>query len=134
MADSNKEYLVGVDLGGTKMLVGVMNQDYRILGDDKEKVEIDKGEKHFIDTLKDAVEQTLDEANVSVKNLHSVGIGCPGIIDSKKGVVISSPNIPFLKKFPLAQKIKLYLENSDLQEKYPEVFSGDFERFLKYAN
>lgn len=105
MAKSRKKYFAGIDIGGTKLLTAVFNRDFRVMASVKNKVEISKGRQNFLDSILESVEEALSEAGVKFKNLAGVGVGCPGIIDSRHGVVITSPNIPFLKKYPLRSKL-----------------------------
>ncbi len=102
----NKKYWVGVDLGGTKMLAALLNRKFKVLAEEKSRVETAKGEKHFISTLVRSIEAVLQEKKASRRQLGGIGIGCPGIIDRKKGEVVSCPNIRFLRNYPLARKIK----------------------------
>ncbi len=110
MAKSNKKYFIGVDIGGTKLLTAVMNRDFRVLASIKSKVDLSKGRQHFLDSIVESVEEALDEAGVKFKNLAAVGAGCPGIIDPKRGVVVTSPNLPFLNKYPLRRKLSQRLK------------------------
>lgn len=109
MAKKKKKLLLGIDLGGTKMLVGLFNFKGQLLGTKKIKVEPSKGKKNFLEGFYETVENLFDEEGESLKNLQAIGIGCPGIIDHKKGVVIVSPNIAFLKNFHFAETVKKML-------------------------
>lgn len=101
-----KKFFIGVDLGGTKMLAGLLNKNFKLLGSEKAKVRVEEGEKFFLKTLEESILRLLDDRGMSPKNLLGIGIGCPGIIDTKKGVVVSSPNIPFLNRCQLSKKIR----------------------------
>lgn len=104
MAKSPKKYRVGVDLGGTKMLAALLDEHYEIKSLYKAAVEPNRGEKVFFKTLVESVETVLS-GKVSIKEVGSIGVGCPGIIHSEEGVVRISPNISFLKNYPLGEKL-----------------------------
>jgi len=114
---SSKKYLVGVDIGGTKVLAGLIRPNFSIVATEKVKVEPHRGLAHFVKTVTTAVQDLLLEEGLSAKNLLAVGAGCPGIIDSDKGVVQVSPNLSFLKKCPLKSilqkklRVSVTLEN-----------------------
>ncbi len=101
-----KKVFIGIDLGGTKILAGLLNKNFKILATAKAKVRVEEGEKYFLKTIEEVVHGVLSDRGMTPKNLYGIGIGCPGIIDTKKGVVISSPNIPFLNRYDLSKKIK----------------------------
>ena len=99
-------YTIGVDLGGTKVLICLFNRACKVLATIKTKTGIERGEKYFIDTLAKSIHGVMDEAEVQFEHLVGIGVGSPGIIDIKLGTVISSPNIPFLKNYPLREKLR----------------------------
>lgn len=101
-----KKFLIGVDLGGTKMLAGLLDRGYKIKASEKTKVQVSEGPKVFLNVLTESISMLLKEYKLSSREIAGIGIGCPGLIDTKKGRVLSSPNIPFLKHFDLAKKIK----------------------------
>lgn len=109
MAKKRKKLLLGVDLGGTKMLVGLFNFKGDLLGTKKIKVDPSKGKKNFLEGFQETVENLFDDEGESLKNLQAVGMGCPGVIDHKKGLVVVSPNIHFLKNFPFVETVKKML-------------------------
>ncbi len=100
-----KKYVIGIDLGGTKLLVTLLNRRFQRLAEIKTKTRLQKGSGHFFETLRDSIEYVLDEAKVSRSEVVGIGLGCPGIVDDKRGVVVTSPNIPFLKGLPLARNL-----------------------------
>lgn len=104
MPDKNR-YTIGIDIGGTKILVALLDGAFRIVSETKAKTKPEKGERSFLESLIGSVQQVLKDARVDRKAVLGIGAGCPGFIDSKKGIVLTSPNIPFLKNYPLARKI-----------------------------
>lgn len=101
-----KKYVIGVDLGGTKLLAGILDKKFKVLASEKTKVLVSEGPKHFFKTLTDSIYLLLKTSEISLKNVGAIGLGCPGIIQSEKGMVVSSPNIPFLKDFPFVKKLE----------------------------
>ncbi len=103
-----RKYIIGIDLGGTKMLTGLLDKNFRILSTQKTKMQVEKGEKYFFNAIVESVFQVLEDGKVDLEQVRTIGVGCPGIIDSKEGTVISSPNIGFLKNYSLRQKLRKY--------------------------
>ncbi len=88
-------YYLGVDLGGTNIVVGLLDENYNII--DKKNTETKK-ERENSEILKDIAMLCIDvlkENNISEKDVKWIGIGSPGICDSKNGVVIYSCNLQF---------------------------------------
>ena len=71
----------------------------------KAKTKPEKGERFFIKSIVDAVHYVLRDAKVQLRDVSGIGIGCPGFIDPEKGIIAASPNIPFLRNYPLAKRI-----------------------------
>src|SRR5205807_7324287 len=83
----------------------LFDAQFRPLGKFRTKTRPNEGEKHFIRILRDAVRQLLRDAELNRDEILGIGVGCPGIINEKRGVVLTSPNIRFLKNYPLTQKV-----------------------------
>ncbi len=101
---ASKKYAIGIDLGGTKMLIALMKGDH-LVNKIKFRTKVDEGEKYFFERLVEGIEEVLSESEVSLKEIAGIGIGCPGLINDH-GVILSSPNIPFLKGISLGEKLR----------------------------
>lgn len=97
MAVSHRPYVVGLDIGGTKILAVLFDRKFKIIGEKKLRVEPHLGKSAFFRTVRESVDGLLDEAGVKLKNIAAVGAGCPGIIRNPEGRVEISPNLAFLK-------------------------------------
>jgi glucokinase len=100
---NKKKYTLGIDIGGTKILAAVLDGSFRIQSEIKMKTRPEKGLTRFLEDIHDCVRQVIADAQIKRSTILGVGIGCPGLIDSRLGTIASSPNIPFLKKLPLAR-------------------------------
>jgi glucokinase len=85
--------VVGVDLGGTKILVGVVGPDHKILGRSKRSTPAEAGGPAILSSIVEAIDQALGEAGLGRGDIAGIGIGSPGPIDSDRGVVRFSSNM-----------------------------------------
>lgn len=101
--------IVGIDLGGTNMQVGVVRPDARkagaekaILGQYRQKTKATEGFDAVIDRLFKAIEKACEDADVKTSDLSAIGIGAPGAIDPHTGVVLEAVNLRW-NNVPLAK-------------------------------
>lgn len=105
MAESNKEYLLGVDLGGTKILCGVFSEKLECLGRSKKSTKAQRGAEAVVDRVAACVLEAIDECDLHVKQARGLGIGAPGACDPDSGAVIFAPNLGW-KNFPLKKELE----------------------------
>lgn len=88
-------YYLGVDLGGTTIKVGLVNEEYQIV----QSISGPTGrERSFEEVLKDMAmlcKEVMRMEGVTEKDIHSIGIGSPGIASPNEGVILSSSNLNF---------------------------------------
>lgn len=98
--------IAGVDLGGTKIEAVVVDEDRRVRGKHRVATPTTDGPDSVLDALVAAIAGACDDAGVASKRLRGVGIGAPGAVDAKRGVLSHAPNIPgFADPYPLAAAI-----------------------------
>ena len=103
-------YRLGIDLGGTKILAGVVNPYGEIVGVAKKKTKPEGGPDAVIKRILDTASEALDEAKVTLKSISGVGIGAPGPVDYQTGVVYSAPNLPGWDEIPLGSRLEAALK------------------------
>ena len=101
-----KKYILGIDLGGTKVLIGLFDKKFALIRTVKLEMDGNRGEKFFFNNLIEGIEEVLEESGIGLGNVSLVGVGCPGIIDVYNGMVKVSSNVSFFKNYPLARKLK----------------------------
>ena len=97
-------YIIGIDLGGTNIAGAILDQNYGIIAKNSVKTIADQGFEPILNSIKGLIDSLLKEQNLSYKDIARIGIGSPGTIDSKKGVVIYANNLSLLNA-PLAPKL-----------------------------
>lgn len=94
------DFVVGLDVGGTKIMATVLNHKFKILGRCKKRSKSRKNEEEKAeDRIIRIVTEALKEAGNPV--IKGIGVGSPGPLDPKTGVIIDTPNLGW-KNFPLA--------------------------------
>lgn len=84
--------IVGVDLGGTNMQIGVVGPDNALLARAKRKTRADEGMDPVLERLIAGITEACEKAAVSPSDLLAVGIGAPGVIDPA-GIVVEAVNL-----------------------------------------
>lgn len=116
MAQSSKDYVVGVDLGGTKILAGVFDGKLNCLGRSKLSTKAGRGPNAVIERIARCVQDAVDECDLEMKNIAGVGIGAPGASDPTTGRVIFAPNlnwrdVPLKKELEKLLGVPVFIEN-----------------------
>lgn len=111
-----KEYVIGVDLGGTKISTALSTTDGKIISNEVVATNAGEGEEAVLGRIISTIEKVLVNGNVTIEDVKGIGIGSPGPLNAEEGVIISTPNLPF-KNYNVVQPIKdkfnvpVYLDN-----------------------
>lgn len=89
----NKKYYVGIDLGGTFIKGGIADSEGNILANDKIPTESEKGSSGVAGNIAKLAKILLDKTGLTNADVVGMGIGVPGMIDSKRGEVVYSNNL-----------------------------------------
>lgn len=130
-------YYIGVDLGGTNIAAGVVDENGKILTQDSVPT---LNQRHYSEIVKDMADLCIkitNDAGLTLKDIKAIGIGSPGSIDNKNGVVAYSNNIN-MDHTPLAEELRKHIdlpvniENDANAAAYGEyvINGGDVEDFL----
>ena len=97
------KYVVGVDLGGTKIYTALVDLEGNIIKEKTVETLAHEGEQAVVGRIVDTINYVIDGTD---KNLiKSIGIGSPGPLDVKNGIIIENSNLPF-KNFEIVKTIK----------------------------
>lgn len=109
-------YRIGVDLGGTNIAVGVINDDLKIIGRGKVKTKAPRPAEEIFDDIAVAVKMAVNDAGVTMDDVASVGVGTPGSVNKNNGYIEFSNNLEF-NQVPAKEMLEarigkpVYLEN-----------------------
>lgn len=87
------EYLIGLDLGGTKIYAGVFNPSMECVGTARLSTKADRGPEAVIERVARCAKDAVDECDLSLDKIRGIGIGAPGAVDPDSGRVIFAPNL-----------------------------------------
>ena len=101
MGENTDDLILGIDLGGTKILTAVTNSQGKMLSRDHSITPAPKGYEAVIQSILESVHRALEQANVAISELAAVGIGAPGLSNPETGILFTSPNLPGWQNVPL---------------------------------
>ncbi len=89
-----KKYSIGIDLGGTKILIALVDRNTgEVLEHVKKKTKKDKGPKNIIRKMLEGIEELIEISGKTFDEISSIGVGAAGQIDRKNGVIIAAANL-----------------------------------------
>ena len=100
----NESYVVGVDVGGTKVAAGLVNAGGEIIKHARTPMVATGSAASGLAAVNAAIQQVLE--GTSDRKITAIGICSPGPLDPKTGVVINPPNLPCWRNFPLADEVQ----------------------------
>jgi glucokinase len=99
------QYLLGFDLGGTKLMAALVGRDFRVVKRFRQKTKAGQGDQEAVyQRIVETIRQVLDSAGVRPEELGGIGVGSPGPLELPAGLIVDTPNIGF-KNFPLGARL-----------------------------
>ena len=123
------KYYVGIDLGGTNIVAGVVDENYKIVAKASTKTNCPRPEKEIADDMAKMALQAVENAGLTIEQIEWVGIGTPGIANSATGIIEYSNNLGF-KNTPMVKYIRetidkpVFIENDANAAAYGEFVAG----------
>lgn len=127
-------YYIGVDLGGTNVKAGVLDENCNVLGRGSVLTDLPKTPDEVAELVKKSIEMALNEASITLNQIKWIGLGVPGITDAAKGIINFSSNLGF-RNVPIAEMLQkllglpVYIENDANAAIYGEVLNGSAKGF-----
>ena len=123
-------YTIGVDLGGTNIAIGIVNDKYEIVRKGSVPTKPERGADPIIADMAALCKKLIAEEGLTIADIESVGVATPGTANNVTGVVEYANNIPFLQ-YPLADRLsaqldgkKVYIENDANAAAKAEAIAG----------
>jgi glucokinase len=98
-------YYLGIDLGGTNIKSGVVDDEGRVLSKVSIPTEAELGGEAGLDHLEKAGRLAVEESGVSWDRIAGVGLGSPGTMDIPAGTLLDPPNLPGWQNLPIRDRL-----------------------------
>lgn len=88
-------YRIGVDLGGTNIAVGVVDENFKIIGRGKMKTNAPRPAEEIFDDISTAINMAVADAGLTMDDISTIGVGTPGSVNKEEGLIEFSNNLDF---------------------------------------
>lgn len=109
----NKLY-IGIDLGGTFIKGGIVNEEGEILASDKVPTEVEGGADTVVGNIARLTKDLLSGLGLTTGDVCGLGIGSPGMIDSENGVVVYANNLGW-KDLAVCERLSALLDGIEVR-------------------
>jgi glucokinase len=109
MASAHKPYFVGIDVGGTNIKLGLVDNEGETLSYHSMRTEQDKGAEDACARMREAVEELIKKAGVSKSDVARAGLATPGPMDISKGMILRPGNLPGWWDFPIRDRVSHHI-------------------------
>jgi glucokinase len=123
-------YYLGIDLGGTNMKAGVVDDKGRALSFVHMETEAERGPEEGLGRLAEVGRRAVEASGLSWDDIEAVGLGSPGTMDIREGMLLDPPNLPGWVNWPIREKLSgrlgkpLVLQNDANAAAYGEYWVG----------
>lgn len=130
MVRKEKDFILGIDIGGTKIALALGESTGRVLERFRMETRVERGPHSILEDLKGESRNMLKRMGLGGENLLGIGISAPGFLDTRRGVLFSPPNLPGWSRVPLKKileeefEARAILENDANAAALAESFFG----------
>lgn len=123
------KYLIGIDLGGTNIKAGIVNERGEIIHKDRIKTQAGRDQLEIIKDMGLLASRLLADSCLTAADILAIGIGSPGTPDNQAGVLVYANNLPF-RQAPLRREIRrlidlpVFIENDANVAALAEALAG----------
>lgn len=123
------KYYIGIDLGGTNIVAGVVDENYNIISKASTKTNCPRPAKEIADDMAKMAVLAVKNAELTIDDIEWVGVGTPGIANNSTGIIEYSNNLGF-KDVPMVEYIQetinkpVFIENDANAAAYGEYVAG----------
>lgn len=123
------EYRIGIDLGGTNIAVGIVDQEYQIIAKASTLTKRERSADEIIADIITTVKALLKEKNLSMEDIASIGLGVPGIANKDTKTIEFANNLSF-EDVPIASILSehfqktVYFDNDGNAAAWGEYLAG----------
>ncbi|MDC3425851.1 ROK family protein [Aquibacillus sp. 3ASR75-11] len=132
-------YAIGVDIGGTKIAIAIVDKSGKLLEQEVIPTDVDILPENMIHRINESISTIIDHAGIALKEIDGIGIGSPGPLDSKSGIITCPPNLKNWIDVPIVKEIGTYfglpvtLENDANAAAVAEKWLGAAKECVDFA-
>jgi glucokinase len=105
---------VGIDVGGTNIKAGIVTHSGKSLAKTSFPTVAEKGIQHGLQVIYRTVEAALQQAGLTLKDIHAIGLATPGTMDIPGGWLLEPPNLPGWWNFPIRDTVGEHFQKPTL--------------------
>ena len=94
MSENGDDLIIGIDLGGSKILTAVVKSEGEVLSSNESTTRATEGQDIVIQSIVDSAYSAMKQASCTISEISAIGIGAPGISNPEAGILFTSPNLP----------------------------------------
>ncbi len=102
-------YSLGIDLGGTNIAAGIVNELGELIAKESIPTLAHRSYQEIIADMSKVALKACEKANLTIPEIKGIGIGSPGTVDSKNGVIVYTNNINF-ENVPMRDELRKYID------------------------
>lgn len=110
------ELYIGIDLGGTNIKLGLLDKQMNIIKKCSCPTNADMGPEVVVDRIGSLSESLVNENGFSMNDVKGIGIGTPGPVNLREGIIVAAPNLPLFKNTPIRKMVRSRLKRPTVME------------------
>ena len=127
-------YYLGIDFGGTNIAAGIVDEKGNIIKKDSTPTLKERDSEEIINDMINVSLKVLKDANLTTSDIEGVGVGCPGIVDNKCGVIKHLSNIG-MTNFPLRERLsQVFKTRINIENDANAAALGEYKRYGENSN
>ena len=103
---AQRPLFVGVDMGGTSIKLGLVDDSGRTIGTSQIPTNEELGAQNAVERTHEAATKLVESHGVRWEEIAAVGLGTPGSMDIPRGMILEPPNMPHWRYFPLRDELQ----------------------------
>jgi glucokinase len=122
-----KPLYVGLDVGGTTMKAGVVDDEGKSLGAVSLPTEAYRGQEFGLERMCESIRQAVAQANLKMADIVAIGVATPGTMDIPAGIILDPPNLKPWRNVPVRDHIaKVFKKPTAFQNDANAAAFGEF--------
>ena len=106
---AKKNNVITIDVGGTKILTALINNERKIVDRVKLATDASKGADFIVKCIVDAINELLDNTNEKIENIKALSLGVPGTVNPESGLIFDAPNLN-VKNYNIKKKLQKHFD------------------------